>query len=342
MDLTNRSLLAVGVALVGTGIITVTPAATPPPRNAVLTVELTSDFDPLGVWQEVLNTASTNATAIAQAYSEAPLPVLQQSIVNHNNFFADFLNNPADSGTILREMWDNLKAAHAAKFDPFVPAVDSNLSGSLDSAHQSLSSLIAIADPSLAPLLDKLSSPISGVHFGDLGVLLSPLLQTRDDVTDVFGALFGPDANWATAFQDLVNMPANLTGAFLNGYGEIDLLPWLERFGIDLPTLPIGSISALDLDLGGLLSPGGSGFNAVGVTVTQIVLGRPVVVLNVDGNPAGPLASLVQLEQAMAQAIGWDTVGNPLTHLVFPTVDWGDSVQALTAADDLLGGLPAL
>lgn len=342
-------MVTTAVALIGAGVVAVTPVAAPAPADTAPAVQLTAGFDPLGLWQDVLNTASANFTAIAQDYNETPLPVLQQVIVNQSSFLNDLLNGRFG---VLGDMWDNLKAALGAPLNQFIPAADSPISGSLDSSHHTLLALILGALPVLYPgdpamqqtvrsLLEFASTPAAGWLIGELGVIASPILQFRDDIGGIIGALTGPDRDWTTALQDLINMPANLTGAIVNGYGVVDLLPILDRFGIDLPTPPLTSITRLELDLGGLVSPGGSIFNAISVTVSPRI--GPNIV-NVDGSPAGPWASLTQLVQAMAQAIGWNTVGNPLTHLELPTIgsaqaaDLGDVFPPLSAAFDTAWG----
>ncbi len=358
MEIATRPCAVAGAGLAVASLIAVAPVAPPLPDIEAPAVQLTASFDPLGLWQDVFNTASSNATAIAQDYFEAPFPVVQQSIVNQVNFLGDFLNNPGSIGSILTAIWDNVKAGAVAPFGPFIPAADSNLTGSLDSAHQSLFSTINALLPTIFPgdqatqdlvksVLDFLASPAGGWLYGELGTFLSPLLQFRDDVTGIVDALTGPNPDLTTALQDLINLPANLTGAYLNGYGPVDLIPLLESFGVELPSLgSFGNIATLDLDLGGLLSPGGSAFNALGLVAGITVLGRFVPLLTVDPGPAaGPLASLVQGAQAVAQAIGWDTVGNPLTHLTFPTLDFGELLgggsQAAVAVGDLAPALSA-
>lgn len=330
-----RHRITVSIALATASVIAVTPTTAPVPHVRVLAIQLTAGFDPLGLWENVFNTASTNATTIAQDYFEAPLPVLQQSIVNQVNFLGDFLNNPSSIGSIFTDIWGNVTASALAPFSPFTPGPGSDLTGSLDIAHQTLFSLANTLLPDQQSLLEFSASPSAGWLLGDLGTVLSPTLQFIDDLTGIFNAITGPTPDWTTAVQDLINMPANLTGAWLNGYGPYDLLPLLDTLGVELPSLgSFGNITALDVDLGGLLSPGGSLFNALGVEAGITVLGRPVTLLDVNGIPAGPLASLVQMTQSMSQAIGWDTVGNPLAHLVFPTLDWfGAGSQAALGAD---------
>lgn len=333
MDLISRPWVAAGVALAGAGLISAAPVAQPLPDIAAPTVQLTSGFDPLGLWVDVLKTAADNALTIARAYFEAPYPVAQQVIVNQVGFLGDFLRNPGSIGSILAQMWDNLQAGVAAPFGQFIPEDGSPLAGSLDSAHQTLLGIVALADPDSEPLLNLLSSPASGWLIGEIGTFLSPILQFRDDIRDIIGAFANPDP-WRTVFQTLINMPANLTGAYLNGYGSIDLLPLLDRLGIELPSLGnFGRVLSLDMNLGGLLSPGTSVFNSVGLVAGSIVAGRPIPLLTINEGPAaGPIASLVQMAQSIAHAIGWNTIGNPLAHLGSSTLDL-DSAPAAAGVD---------
>ncbi len=161
------------------------------------------------------------------------------------------------------------------------------------------------------PYLNFSGSPLSGVLWGDIGTTLSPVLQINDDVTGIVDALSGSNPDYTTAFDDLLNMPANVTNAFLNGYGDVNFDALLTEFGISVPS----SSSTLDADLGGLLSPAGSLINALGFTDTLGDCSIGCATLDVPTRAVGPLASMVELSQAIAEAIGWSGVGNPLDAL---------------------------
>ena len=161
------------------------------------------------------------------------------------------------------------------------------------------------------PYLNFLGSPLSGVLWGDIGTTLGPVLQINDDITGIVDALSGSNPDYTTAFDDLLNMPANVTNAFLNGYGDINFDALLTEFGI---TDPLSGFN-LDVDLGGLLSPAGSLINALGFTNTLGDCSIACATLEVPTTAVGPLASMVELSQAIAEAIGWSGVGNPLEAL---------------------------
>jgi len=221
-------------------------------------VQLTTAADPLTEWGDVLQTAETNATDIFDHFSAAPFADLQQSIVNQVGYVEDLIKNPSDIGTVLTDLQNNVTALFGAATDPgalwgpFVPD-----GGATDTLYQSLDTVVnstgtgvfdgilsvnhdqlflltqelvlpsLITDTSLQPLanelLDFTGSPLSGVLIGELGTTLSPVLEFNADITAIGDALGGSTPDLTTAFQDLVNMPADITNTFLNGYGDVDL-----------------------------------------------------------------------------------------------------------------------
>lgn len=93
---------------------------------------------------------------------------------------------------------------------------------------------------------------------------------------------------------------------------DVDLYS-LQDAGITLPTLDLlgpSNITGLTVDLGGLLSGGGSPFDSVGLSLST-ELGD----LDLSGVAVGPIASMVELDQSIAEALGWSGVGDPLSGL---------------------------
>lgn len=352
MQLATHPWITTGVALVGASVVAATPVAVQAlPKVEMPAVQLTS-FDPLTEWGDVLQTAEGNATDIYDHWSAAPFAGLQQSIVNQVGYIEDLMKNPSDISTVLTDIQNNLTALFGgtaadpgALWGPFLPdgGPTDTLYQSLDAVIQStgtgpLLSLISvthdqlydlvqtlvlpslITDTSLQPLAESLvdwtASPRSGVLIGEIGTMLSPVLQFNADVTAIADALGGSTPDFTTAFQDLVNMPADITNAFLNGYGNVDLLSLLNDVGITLPSLPFfgttGDITALTVDLGGLLSPGGSLFDSVGLGIDVPAFAGS---LDLPGVAVGPLASMVEMGQSIAEALGWSGAGDPLSGL---------------------------
>ena len=93
----------------------------------------------------------------------------------------------------------------------------------------------------IEPYINFSGSPLSGILWGSVGTTLGPLLQLNDDITAITTALSGATPDYTTAFNDLLDMPANVTNAFLNGYGDINLDTLLTDFGIASPTTDAAS-----------------------------------------------------------------------------------------------------
>jgi hypothetical protein len=163
----------------------------------------------------------------------------------------------------------------------------------------------------IEPYINFAGSPLSGILWGGLGTTLSPILQLDDDVTAITAELSGATPDYTAAFNDLADMPANLTNAFLNGYGDINLDTLLADFGASSPTTD----ASLFLDLGGLLSPAGSLINGIGFTDQLGDCSIACATLDVPATAVGPIASLFLQDQAIAESIGWDGVGQPLAAL---------------------------
>lgn len=322
MELATRPWITAGIALAGAGAIVATPMAMSSPTLPDLqtrAVNLTSGVDPLTEWADVLQAAQANATGIFDQFAAAPFPVLQQEIVNQAGYLQDLIGDPSSISTVLTDIQDNLMAAGAAPFaaDP----------GTLDIAHDGIFGLLPLFEGDNAaqfqPLLDFAASPLSGILLGAVGPLISPMLALNDDITDIGTALSGATPDLTTAFDDLVNIPASLTGAFLNGYGDVDLSALLPLLPSDL--FSGVSLSSIEVAMGGLLSEGGSLFNALGLGID---LSGVTLTLS-PGEAPGMLGSMVELAQVIAESIGWSGTGDPLAALF----DMGANSAADLATD---------
>ncbi len=169
----------------------------------------------------------------------------------------------------------------------------------------------------IEPYINFSGSPLSGILWGSFGTTLGPLLQVNDDITAITTALSGASPDYTTAFNDLLDMPANVSNAFLNGYGDINLDTLLTDFGISSPTTD----ATLTLDLGGLLSPAGSLIDGIGFTDTLGDCSIGCATLDVPSTLVGPIASLFLQDQAIAESIAWDGVGQPLAQLFTELAD---------------------
>lgn len=347
MQQTLRPYVTAGIAIVGSGVVAVTPVATPLPELPVVSdVVLTADAtlpDALSPWTDVFNTASANATQLANNFFLAPGVGLQQFLANQSSFWSQIIDDPASIPTVMNEFQEHLKAVNDAFMlfgaDPATiatttlhtlnPGFESILnpdgSFSIEAGHAALFQLLPNflpADQSdlLTPIINFLASPASAMIIGALGPVISPLVAMMNSLTD------------HDSFGDTI---ANMYGAFFNGATlNLDgLIPMIEQSGL-LP-LPAGTtLNSLSFAFGGLLSGGevsnapyqlfdssgevvtsipavgGSIFNSLGLNITANLLGQTLP-LNVDPVAVGPIGAWEAWSQTVAgllggQAWAWD------------------------------------
>ena len=362
MQKTLRPYATTGIAIVGASLVAVAPAAVTAPdvhvgRDIALTSVLT---DAMAPWIEQYNIAAQNATVLANNFSVAPFVALQQFIANQYAAFQEILSDPSKIPDVVNEMQEHLRAVmngytllNVAADDPTaVTTVLHTLSGGADLStfvvgHSFLFTLLPQLLPAflppgtdadaILPIINFISSPMSGMIMGMLGPGLSPLVALMNSISDGDG---------------LNEILANMTGAFFNGATlNLDfVLPLLDG------VVPPGTLSHLDFALGGLLSPGvvanagyttydaagnivsevpavgGSIFNSVGIAVDASgFLGVPLT-LTVESQGVGPIGAIMGWEQAMAGLMGgaawnWDgknpgqpPVEPPLSGFSFPVI----------------------
>ncbi len=313
MELATRHLrIAAGIAVASASVIGVAPVAQPSTDVVVSAVQLTASpagIDPITAIEDVFKLSVANAEDIGDHFAPVPFPTLEQIIADPASF--------------------NLSEATTAAVTPFLPTGPDMMGAPPDFLYPSLTGIHKIVYEILVQhvltsdlekeLLAFASSPLSSVLTGDLGPALDPGLALENSIQD---ALTAPDPT--SALNDLVNIPTNIVDATLNGQfldgttPQLDLIPLLSL--LPAGTLPAGfDITSLDLSLGGVFSPGGSLFNAIDVTISGS--GIPPIV----GAPVGPIASLIELDQAIAAALGFNfnditpdlsTVGSPLEDLL--------------------------
>lgn len=329
--------LATGIALVGAGTIAATPVAVPLPGLPVAhspAVALTADFDPFGAWEDVLAAAKTNATTIWDTFSAAPFVAQQQEIANQIGYLQDLANGSTTVGDVFEALQQNAAAVYNAV--TFLGGDDDAIGAlsqyTIDQAHIfayiGLSGLggdlgFPVPEEPIPTIVNFLTSPLSAVLIGSLGPSLSPLVALSNSITEISDSLSGANPDWDAVLQQVADIPANMTGAFLNG-ATLDLtalIPAIEETG--LLELPEGSsLDSLSIAFGGLLSTGGvlgadysdsalggSVLNSLGLHVSDVpILGE----LDAVGHGIGPLAAMENLSQIIASTLGWDWSGNPL------------------------------
>ena len=317
MHVSHRSYLTAGLAVLSAGALSLAPVQ-PLSRASVATPELTkaavhlaAAVDPITPWIDTFQTAALNIGGLVDTWALQPLPIIQQTIANWNTYFNELPDLSTIAGQVLGNVVNSIKAPYLAD------------TSTLDNAHL----LIYTALPEFVSvpqaLLDFTTSPASGVLIGAIGPVLGPVIALSDSIRGIFTSLSNSD--FAGALNTLINIPAAMVNAFLNGGPKINIS------GLLAPLLPAGStLNSADIALGGLFSQGASLLNAVGVDA-QVKVGQvgpvPILVpLAATGNPAGLFGAAIAWNNAIARAI---TVTPPA-----PAQAASRSAAAVAAADE--------
>lgn len=337
MQLALRPYTTAGVVIAGASLITGTPMAAPLPDLQSPALRLTAGEGFFETWQDVFNTASANTTTLYNNFALAPFVGLQQAIVNQETLWQDVANGTTTVQDALTQIQDNLQTVGSAF--AVVGADDATVSTvfshTLDGLRGPIISLLpgflppdsGIDPTQVTDILQFLSSPLSAMLIGSLGPAISPLVALDNSFTDISNALSGDTPDFQAAFNDLLNIPANMVGGLLNGADlNLDaLVPAINDAGV----LPSGmEVTGLDFAFGGLLTPGlasgagdggtytfpdgttvdpvgGSIFNSIGINLT----GVPILNnLDLQSVPIGPIAAQEMWSQIVGVLLGdgWD------------------------------------
>jgi hypothetical protein len=356
MQVTAHSRLAVGVGLAAAGVIAVGPLSAPTnlthlpaiPAASDVAVALSAAYNPLQPWVDAFETAAADAKTLYKDYSATPAVLLQQILANQVTHIKEVLKNPGSIGTVLGQVVKNVGAVVQAATLLGVDASDhpeaaqQSLDGWHDIMLQSIPKLMWSNTPTavvgvVKEVLNVLSSPISGIAMGLLGPVASPVVALVNSATAIAHSLLA--GNLAGAVQSLINIPAKMVGAVLNGATANlnGLVPVLNKLGLLKDT----TMHTLSLAFGGLFSTGvtgqaqtgigGSIFNALGMNVTTGMMGFPLTI-DIQGRALGPIAALVSFGQIMAKALGWSGTGNPLKTATTKTTTTTTAAAAADAA----------
>lgn len=319
-----RPHLTAGIALLGAGMIAVTPVAPPMPDVEVAALQLAASIDPLAPWVDVFNTTSANATEVFDFFSESTV-ALQKAIVDEVGALGGLIvNNPTAIGDVLSAIGGNLEdmfaAATFAGVDVASSAGTALGAQTLDFNHlwalQYISGMdmgtamghvvqIPAVEPA-AEIFTLLSSPLSGVLIGAVGPFVSPgvaVINSTGAFTDNLGA-----GDLSAAVQDLLAAPASAVGAFFNG-ATLNLDPLLPLLDQALQVPAGNEVTGASLAFGGLFTSGvteagngGSLFNSLGLDL--IMAGMGPNPYDASGEAIGPIGALADLLQIVAGAIG--------------------------------------
>ncbi|KMO83881.1 hypothetical protein [Mycolicibacterium chlorophenolicum] len=247
MHVAVRPPLATAVALVGAGAIALSPIQPPLPDVAAVrvseaAVHLVAQPNPLALWSEVIAGAIQNAGGLGQEVLSDPVPVLRQLLKNQ----LGYLGTVGDAGKGIIE-------GLAEYFSPDNPfglqagirdAVAQIKVGQIAAGFATLTSTI-IAGPLVVgvglPLLTSglLQVPVKiaqnvaaavGALFDNTNIvplltaaispIIAPINAFGESVQDVVQALGA--GHLLDALTAVINVPARLVGAVLNGYTDVN------------------------------------------------------------------------------------------------------------------------
>jgi hypothetical protein len=162
-------------------------------------------------------------------------------------------------------------------------------------------------DP-LAPLLAVAANTWSGQLAAVIGMLAGPVVQLGRSFNAIKTALAQGDT--ATALNQLINIPAFTTNAFLNGIGYVDLTDLVNK----ITPLP-SELKSIGLNMGGLVSPpvkytgtlesptalsAGTLFDNVDTTAETKIPGLGTITVHTPGQQVGFYSAAVGLGQYLA------------------------------------------
>ncbi|BBY84806.1 hypothetical protein [Mycolicibacterium tokaiense] len=302
------SLAVTGVAIVSAGVMAATPIKPPLQDTVEPAVALSADSD----WLEIFDKAGLNAGNLATSAFDPPFPITQQSIANQIRYLGEL----PDVVGILEQIATNVARGATA---PGSPSTDT-----LDAQHAFLYNALPIItsipgvdllfqiSPTGQMLLDFSASPLSGVVLGLAGPVAGPIAVLAANLQSIIADLAAANPDAVRALNTVVNTPAQMVDAFLNGNVHVDVTPLVEALGPSFGvSFPEGT--KVGIAFGGLLSPGGSIFNALDLDYERDILGLPLIRINLaTGQGPGFIGSLIEMNKIIAKAIGWDGTGNPL------------------------------
>lgn len=322
MHVSHRSYLTAGIAVFGAAAVALTPitpgaGTSPATRTSDIAVQLASSIDPITPWVNTIVGAIDNIGGLAQAALANPFPIASQVISNQVTYFGEL----PDIGLILSQIVGNVSNAVMAPFGESPLLINPTTSGEttgliagpldhftfyfLTVSEGNIGLLTPAQIAQIKPIFDAMTIPATGVALGLVGPLIAPVLALGDSVGNIVSAL--GQADIIGAINELINIPANLVNAVLNGGQFLDLAPLAGLLGLELPSI----ITKFGLTMGGLLSGGpwqiepyGSGpgvaFDALELSAT---VPSPPIGATLNGLTLGPIGTLIGMGNQIAKSI---------------------------------------
>lgn len=339
-----RPYATAGVALVGASLIAVTPGVTPANHLAVARdFALTADFsfsDLTAPYVAAYNTAQDNIAQMMASYDAAPHIGFTQAMNNFEGYIQSMIDDPLTIPAMVNAIQTDLKNAWSAITlmnadqatinDVIRHTMDSvYLLGNLSGGHEVIFNQVPGFLPedqaaTLTPIINFLGSPMSAIMLASVSPWIAPWVALGNSWEDISESL--RDGDTSGALQGLINIPANMFDASLNGatlnldsllpsINDAGLLPGsMEMTHLDFAFggwfstgghVTAGPMHILDADgneIATAPASGGSIFNSIGFDISGI----PVVGdLHAPSDAIGPLGAWLGLSQVIGSQLGW-------------------------------------
>lgn len=265
MQVSARSYLTAGVAFVGASAIALTPVAVVPDSTVELraatthtaNLSLVANPTPLQVWVDVLQKSVANVETLTQSVLAAPAPVIKQVAENqlaNASVLAEALGQAGDIALgAIGDVPDALRTGLAQIASGDIQGGVATLMGPIFTAGFAVLIPVTAVLPAITTMAQNFANAVStlanpvtvlGVVLGVAGPIMSALNAVVDSAQGVVDGLMAGD--FAAAVDAVVNVPAVVTGAILNGHGSI--MGAFPSPGLLSPVgqeLPIGGIFAV-------------------------------------------------------------------------------------------------
>ncbi|QZT55662.1 hypothetical protein [Mycolicibacterium austroafricanum] len=258
MHVTARPYLTAGVALVGASAISLAPAVVPPsstftssPAVSSVAVELSAAVNPITAWVDVFAGAATNLGGIGTAILEDPFPLLRQALENVLGYGGTIVSatSGAINGALQYISFDNEFGLWAQLGTAATQLFEGNIAGAFNTVTDALilGPIVNIGLPVFTSglleipgkIADNVANLVKAVTsldtllplvLGAVGPVMGTLAATGETFQAAFDSL--TQGNLIDAVVTLINLPATVIGAALNGYTKADdtFIPGLFTF----------------------------------------------------------------------------------------------------------------
>lgn len=349
MHVAARPYLAAGVALVGASALALSPIAPipdvqlPEMHASSAAVELSALTNPLELWGQVITTASQNVGSQFQTWLEDPAPILRQIIANQlysanvlittmqglGDAYASALspNNPFGAPATIQQAFGQIAAGQVEAGILTLSSLGLVLGLPLINASFPIAGVLAQPFTNLGKLVNIIPSVLPAVLlYGVIGPMNSSLVATGHVIDSLGSALRTGDL--AGFVNAMVNAPATVTGAFLNGFvsGGFDQGGFLGNSGGAAFSAVGAILGAIKTIANAIATPGAdrdnllgnlSGLSAFGLSTTT----AETSATDVSATPS-LTAALVSLNGTpQKDTVSASTATAPVETATEPTVD---------------------